>query len=152
MAPRGFIADDTTEVIARLGSLLLHGERQYPEGHGKIEKFNQTALARLLRHLPGRADVDSGKGALELRLAHYLRERYNHTPHESLDSDTPHQRFMADTKVLRLPENDDELRRRFVVHVERRVSNDHVVKLDGKDYEMPRGNAGERVTDRKSVV
>lgn len=148
----GFIADDTAEVIARLGALLLHGERKYPEGHGKIEKFNQTALAQLLRHLPGRADVDSGTGALELRLAHYLRERYNHTPHESLDGDTPHQRFMADTKALRLPENDDELRRRFVVHVERRVSNDHIVKLDGVDYEMPRGHAGERVVLHRRVL
>jgi putative transposase len=148
----GFIADDTTEVIARLGSLLLHGETRYPEGHGKVEKFNQTALARLLRHLPGRADVDPAPGALELRLAHFLREQYNHTPHESLDGDTPHERFMADTKVLRLPESDAELRQRFVVHVERRVSNDHIVQLDGVDYEMPRGHAGERVVLHRRVL
>jgi transposase InsO family protein len=148
----GFIADDTTEVIARLGSLLLHGEKRYPEGHGKIEKFNQTALAQLLRHLPGRADVDPGSGALELRLAHFLRELYNHTPHESLDGDTPHQRFMADTKALRLPESDAELRKCFVVHVERRVSNDHIVQLDGVNYEMPRGHAGEHVVLHRRVL
>lgn len=148
----GFIADDTTEVIARLEALLLHGETRYPEGHGKIEKFNQTALAQLLRHLPGRADVDVDCGALELRLSHYLREVYNHTPHESLDGDTPHQRFMADSKALRLPESDAELRRRFVVHEDRRVSNDHIVQLDGVDYEMPRGHAGERVTLHRRVL
>jgi transposase InsO family protein len=148
----GFIADDTTEVIARLGSLLLHGEKRYPEGHGKIEKFNQTALAQLLRHLVGRTDVDPDSGALELRLAHYLRELYNHTPHESLDGDTPHQRFMADTKALRLPESDAELRQYFVMHEERRVSNDHIVQLGGVDYEMPRGHAGERVVLHRRVL
>lgn len=147
----GFIADDTTEVIARLDSLLLHGETRYPEGHGKIERFNQTVLAQLLRGL-ARPDVDSGCGALELRLAHFLREIYNHTPHESLDGDTPHQRFMADTKPLRLPESDAELRRRFVVHEDRRVSNDHIVQHGGKDYEMPRGHAGERVVLHRRVL
>jgi len=147
----GFIADDTTEVIARLDALLLHGETRYPEGHGKIERFNQTALAQLLRGLT-RPDVDPDCGALELRLSHFLRELYNHAPHESLDLETPHSRFMADSKALRLPESDSELRKRFVVHEERRVSNDHIVQLDGVDYEMPRGHAGERVVLHRRVL
>ena len=147
----GFVADDTTEVIARLESLLLHGETRYPEGHGKIERFNQTVLAQLLRGLT-RTDVDPACGALELRLRHFLREIYNHAPHESLDGDTPHQRFIADTKALRLPESDAELRQRFVVHEHRRVSNDHIVQFDGVDYEMPRGHAGERVVLHRRVL
>jgi len=79
----GFIANAVGEVCRRLEIALVHGQTKYPEGHGKIEKFNQTARRRLLRGL-ARADVDPALDALELRLSHWLRERYNHHPHESL--------------------------------------------------------------------
>lgn len=79
-----FVADAVAEVCRRLELALIHGERRYPEGHGKIERFNQTALNALLRSLDGRPDVDPECAALEVRLAHWLRETYNHTPHESL--------------------------------------------------------------------
>lgn len=79
----GFIANAVAEVCRRLEIALVHGRAKYPEGHGKIEKFNQTARRRVLRGL-ARADVDPAYDALELRLSHWLRERYNHHPHESL--------------------------------------------------------------------
>lgn len=79
----GFIANAVTEVCRRLDLALVHGRAKYPEGHGKIEKFNQTVRSRVLRGL-ARADVDPAYGALELRLSYWLRERYNHHPHESL--------------------------------------------------------------------
>jgi transposase InsO family protein len=79
----GFIADAVAEVCRRLELALVHGQSKYPEGHGKIEKFNQTARRRVLRGL-GRAGVDPACGALELRLSHWLKQRYNHRPHESL--------------------------------------------------------------------
>jgi len=79
----GFIASAVAEVCRRLEILLVHGQAKYPEGHGKIEKFNQTARHRLLRAL-ARPEVDPGYGALELRLCHWLHERYNNHPHESL--------------------------------------------------------------------
>ena len=80
----GFRANDVAEVCRRLNLALVHGEVQYPEGHGKIERLNQTVRASLLRSLDGRAEVDPACEALELRLQHWLREVYNHTPHESL--------------------------------------------------------------------
>lgn len=61
----GFVDHDAIAVVQGLPALLIHGQTAYPEGHGKIEKFNQTALAAVLRHLPGRADVDPSFGALE---------------------------------------------------------------------------------------
>lgn len=79
----GFIANAVAEVCRRLELALVHGRAQYPEGHGKIEKFNQTARRKILRGL-ARPDVDPAYNALELRLSHWLRERYNHHPHESL--------------------------------------------------------------------
>lgn len=148
----GYIAEDTIAVVSSLPALLIHGERAYPEGHGKIEKFNQTALGAVLRGLDGRPDVDPDCGALQLRLRHWLREIYNHTPHESLDGKTPWQRFSTDDRPLRLPEGLADLTERFVVHLRRKVSNDHVVSFDGVDYEVPRGLAGTWTTLYRQVL
>jgi len=38
----GFIAHDTINVLKNLGVLCIHGTRAYPEGHGKIERYNST--------------------------------------------------------------------------------------------------------------
>ncbi|MCC6132874.1 MAG: transposase [Acidobacteria bacterium] len=58
----GFIAQDTVTVIQQLPALLIHGETAYPEGHGKVEKFHQTAIEAVLRHLDGRPGVDPDCG------------------------------------------------------------------------------------------
>jgi len=81
----GFVSDDTEAAVARLRIHLIHGTAAYPEGHGKIERFNQTCLHQLLRGLDGRPEVNPDPGALRLRLQHYLHEVYNHTPHEGLE-------------------------------------------------------------------
>ncbi len=142
----GFKAADSFEVVRNLGGLLIHGETAYPQGHGKIERFNRTALAQVLRVLDRRPDVDPACGALELRLSHYLTECYNHTPHESLGQTPPAQVFAADAKPLSFPPSDEDLRGRFVVHFERTASGDHIVSIDGTAYEVPRGLAGTRLT------
>jgi transposase InsO family protein len=141
----GFTSDDTVDVIRKIETLLIHGETAYPEGHGKIERFNQRVKRDLLRGYDGRPDVDPEPAAIELRLSHYLREVYNQSPHEGLGDETPSERFLADEQPLRLPESEQELKRKFVVHFERRVSKDHVVSVFGVDYEIPQGHAGEKI-------
>lgn len=148
----GFVALDTADIIRKLGANLVHGEAHYPQGHGKIEKLNQTVKADLLRGWDGRADIDPDPRALELRLQHYLREVYNHRPHESIDDESPHARFIADTRPLRLLASDVELRRRFVLHVERVVSNDHIVSFASIDYEVPTGHARQRITLHRNLL
>ena len=106
----------------------------------------------VLRHLDGRPDVDPDCGALQLRLRHWLHETYNHTPHESLEGLTPWQRFSRDERPLRFPESLEALRERFVVHLERRVSADHVLSVEGTDYETPRGLAGSMATVHRQVL
>lgn len=148
----GFIAEDTVAVIGRMDRPLIHGEAAYPEGHGKIERFHQTAEAALLRHLDRRPDVDPTCRALELRLQHYLREVYNHEPHEGLDGVTPFERFHGDAKPLDLPEDDESLRRLFLVSLSRRVATDHTIPIESTDYEVPRGYAGHRITVYRHVL
>jgi transposase InsO family protein len=141
----GFISDDTCEVMRKLEVNLIHGETAYPEGHGKIERFNQRVKNDVLRGYDGRPDVDPDPGALELRLSHYLREVYNQSPHEGLGTAIPSERFLSDQRPLRLYDSEQELKNKFVVHFERRVSADHVISVESVNYEVPRGHAGEKI-------
>jgi putative transposase len=141
----GFIALDALAVACKLLVHLIHGSAGYPEGHGKIERFNRTVLEQVLRLLAGNPEIDPDVEALELRLRHFLHERYNHTPHEALDGATPWERFHQDPQALRFHEHTEQLRRAFVLHESRRVSRDHIVQVDGVAYETPLGLGDQQV-------
>jgi transposase InsO family protein len=148
----GFIATDVIEVLRKLEILYIRGTAGYPEGHGKIERFNRTAKEQVLRHLDGNPEVDTPCAALELRLAHYLRKQYNLTPHESLGQQAPGACFHNDQKPLRFAQSQHQLRQAFILHTKRRVSNDNVLSLDGVLYEVIRGHAGSRVMVHRNVL
>jgi transposase InsO family protein len=148
----GFNADDTAAVCARLGINLILGTAGYPEGHGLIERFNQTAHAQVLRGLAGAADVDDDCGALTLRLRHFLHEQYNRTPHEALLPDSPQSRWARDSRPLRLAESQEVLRQRFTVRVPRKVSKDNVISHEGVDFEVPRGHANTEIHVQRRVL
>lgn len=134
----GFLSGDTLAVVqGGLGAWLVHGRARYPAGRGAIERFIRTVGEQVLRGLDGAADVDADPGALTLRLRHYL-ERYNDTPHETLGGDTPRQRWEQE-RPLRFPADAADLYRRFVVRASRKVSADHVLQLQGRLWEVPRG-------------
>jgi hypothetical protein len=148
----GFAAHDSIEVLARLGVLFIHGSAGYPQGRGKAERLNRTASEQLLRLLDGRPEVDPDCGALELRLRHYLEQRYNRAPHESLGGETPLGRFQADPRPLRFARSRHELEQAFVLHARRRVSRDHVVSVKRTLYEVPRGYAGAQVSLHRNLL
>ena len=148
----GFNSHDTQAVVqGGLGALLIHGATRYPEGHGAIERFHRTAYDQVLRSLDGAADVDPACAALTLRLRHFL-ERYNDTPHETLGKDiTPRQRWERG-RDLRFPTDDADRYRRFVVRAMHKVSNDHVIKADGRLWEAPRRSAASWVEVARHVL
>ena len=148
----GFIADDTVDAIRKLGILLIRGTAGYPEGHGKIERFNRTVPQQALRFYDGNPDIDPGFSALELRLIHFLRRQYNMASHESLLKKTPWSCFHGDIKPLRFADSREQLRQAFVLNVLRRVSNDNVVSLDGVYYEVVRGYAGSRLMPYRNML
>jgi len=149
----GFNSGDTQLVIANLPHVhLVYGKEAYPEGHGKVEKFNQTALMDVLRSLDGAAEVDPNCEALTLRLRHFLSNQYNNRPHESLGLDTPSMRWNADERALRFPASNEELRSHFVITEARKVSKDHIIKYGGGLYEVPRGLSGEWIDVRRHVL
>jgi putative transposase len=148
----GFISLETIRIAAQLpGVHLVHGKERYPEGHGKIEKFNQTMQNAVLRSLDGAAEVDPSAAALELRLRHAL-EQYNDWPHESLAQCTPRQAFQADARTLAFPRDEAELRGHFVVTETRKVSKDHVIQWGGKLYEAPYGLGGRKIQVRHHLL
>ncbi|MFT5433857.1 MAG: putative transposase, partial [Myxococcota bacterium] len=133
----GFRDGDVGSVLAQLDIAPIFGTAGYPQARGKIERFNRSAQARILRSLV-RDDVDSSLPALQLRLRHDLREVYNHRPHESLGKRTPHEVFFASERPLRAAPSEDWLRQCFTVPVERTVSADHVITFGGELWEAPR--------------
>ncbi len=148
----GFRSDDTHSACALLQVAFIHGRASYPEGHGKIEKFNQTWKHQLLRNFDGHPEIDPDPGALRARLLHYLSEVYNKTPHEGLGGDTPEQRWNADPRPLSFPKDRDWLDGCFVVTFSRRVSKDNLIPYEGVDYELPQGHAGHHVTVHRSLL
>jgi len=148
----GFIASDSTDVLRKLGILFIHGTVAYPEGHGKIERFNQTAQEQILRLLDKNPEVDPSCSALDLRISHYLSNQYIHTLHEGLNKETPWSRFHNDKRALRFFENQHKIREAFILHETRRVSPDNVIPFKSTDYEIPPGHAGEVITIRRNVL
>lgn len=147
----GFRAHDSARLCRQCHMLCVLGRARCPECHGKIEKFNQTAKACVLRGLCD-PTVDDSPQALELRLRHFLFEQYNHWPHESLGMKSPSQRWEQDARELRVLSSDQDLRARFTLEDSRRVSTDNVLAVDGVDYEVPIGYAGARVRVYRSAL
>jgi transposase InsO family protein len=149
----GFVSEDTAAVLARLRIHLIHGTAAYPQGHGKVERFHRTEFEQLLRTLDGNPEVDPDPGALSLRLGHWMRERYNLHPHESLEKQTasgrekqsPAERWNADVRPLEFPSDPALLRSCFLSSCERLVSADNVISYGSQAYEVPRGHTGQRL-------
>ena len=148
----GFISEDTHQTCARLGIAFIHGTTAYPEGHGKVEKFNQTWEAQILRGFDGNPAIDPDPQSLRLRLLHYLHSVYARTPHEGLGGQTPEQRWNSDPRRLAFPQDQAWLDERFVTSFLRTVSKDNVISCDGSDYEVPRGHAGTQVRVYKNLL
>jgi putative transposase len=147
----GFKSDDTHSACVALDINLILGTAGYPEGHGKVERFNQTAVSAVLRGLCA-ADVDDSCAALELRLEHFLEHQYNLRPHEALEQRSPLARWDADTRQLRFPESEAALRDKLVVTEVRKVSRDNVVPIDGVAFEVPRGHADTSLSVRRNLL
>lgn len=140
----GFISNDGYIICARLGIHLINGTEGYPEGHGKIERYNRTQYGDLLRTLPGDPSVHDSFASLETRIGHYTSEIYNNRRHESIHQ-TPNEKWRADSLPLRVVDDKEALAREFVITKTHKVSADNIVKAGGQPLEMPFGYAGTKV-------
>jgi len=147
----GFISDDTRTVLTRLEIKFIYGTAGYPEGHGKIERWNQTLLNQLLRAFDRNPEIDPDTSALTLRINHWIHHCYNHTPHEALNQRTPAERWAEDTRDLVYPER-AWLDARFQLTFSRYVNKDNVVMIDAVPYELPRGHADSKIIVTRNLL
>jgi putative transposase len=148
----GFKAHDVHAVLQRFEIPFIHGTANYPEGHGKIERFNRSALARVLRSFDGADWLDPDPDALTLRLRHDLFQEYNHLPHEGLGGDTPYQRWQASKRELKTVPSEPRLDEAFIIEERRTVSNDHCIPFRSVAYEVPMGLSGRRITIERALL
>jgi len=120
---------------------LIHGRARYPEGHGKIERFNSTVFQQALRSYAGNPTVDPSLAALELRLSHFIFTGYNRNFHEGIQT-TPEKRFTADTRALDYPFSTEELQQKFVLSEDKKVRKTNIISHNSVKYDVPLGHAG----------
>ena len=135
----GFFSDDSKAVMASLELPFIYGRKGYPEGRGKIERFNGTVTQDLLRGLQ-KPTIDPSYESLELRLRHYIHNRYNTRFNEGVEG-VPQVLFTNDPKPLNIPDH-DELTKSFILTDYRKVRRDNVILNDSIAYEVPLGYAG----------
>ena len=124
--------------------------RRLPRGSRQFEKFHQAASDRRAAR-PVQTRGRPRPERARLRLRHFLFERCNCRPHEALDWQLAAGALGRRHAKARL-QSDAELREKFVITETRKVSLNHVVSIDGKDYEVPRGHGGTRLAVRRHVL
>lgn len=147
-----FKAHDVIRVMMNLGVLIIQGKARYPEGHGKIERFNRSLKSRSLRSLSGNPSVDPDPGALNLRLRHDLYSVYNHRPHEGIGKNTPHTLWNQSKRPLRPVQNEEWLRQAFTLPLERKVRDDNVIYHKSIPYEVPTGLKSTKITLYRALL
>jgi len=130
----------------RLDVRLVHAQPYDPQARGKMERFWRTCRERCLDHLPATATLHD----VQLRLYAFLDEWYHRAPHAGLIGQAPAQRWAT----RELPAVDEErLRDALVVRTTRRVSNDGVLSVGGRLWEVSAGIlAGCRVVVERSLA
>jgi hypothetical protein len=133
-------------VCAKLAIALIHARPFQPQGKGKMERWFRTLRAQLLPRLTP-ADTASLE-ALNRRLWAWVEGEYHHTPHRSLEGDTPLERWTRSAAEVRFPAPTLDLDELFLFETKRRVQKDRTVSLNGCVYEVDAALVGETVTLR----
>lgn len=133
-------------LAARTGS-VLHYDRPYtPTQKAKIERWFRTMKDQWLACL----DIRDFHSLDELRgnLLAYV-QRYNQSPHSSLNGFSPQDRFFSEPERIRRL-SDEDIQKHFLLEIERRVSIDCVISIDQVAYEVDYRFAKQRIRLRYS--
>jgi len=139
------------KVMANLDIPLILGTADYPEGRAKIERFNSTVTQDVLRGLT-KPEIDPACSSLELRLRHYCQKRYNLREHNGINNISPATAFNNDSRSLRHPYDEEQLRRAFYITSQPKVSRHNVINFRKKMLEVPLGYTGKRITIYRDVL
>lgn len=81
-------------------------------------------------------------------LMHWV-QKYNQSPHSSLNGRTPQDRFFEESSLI-IRMDEERIEKTFLLEAERRVSRDNVITLDDKEYEVNYKYAGQKLLLRYS--
>jgi len=133
-------------LAARIGSTINYCHPYSPEEKAKIERWFRTMKDQWMSGLDMRGI--KSLDALRESLYSFVNE-YNQTKHSALNGDTPINRFFSEPEqIRRIPE--DEIDTDFMLEIERKVSADSVIVLDGIEYEVNYRYAKQRIRIRYS--
>lgn len=135
----------TKLMAARIGSVINYNAPRTPISKAKIERWFRTMKDQWMASL----NMNDFKSLKELRnsLFEYV-QKYNNKKHTSLQ-DTPLNRFFSEQELIyRL--SDEQINYGFLFEIERKVSNDNVVLIDGIEYEVDYRYSGSKINLRYS--
>ena len=133
-------------LAARIGSILNYCRPYTPTAKAKIERWFRTMKDQWMASLDMRDfhSLDSLRGSL----LSFVRA-YNLAPHSSLKGKSPQDRFFSEPDIIRRLET-RQINECFLLELERRVSADSVIVIDGVEYEVDYRFAKQRITLRYS--
>ena len=99
---------------------------------GKIERFFKTMKIQWLAEF----NPSNFHSLEDVRndLFKYVN-KYNNTPHSSLEYRTPQDRFFKESSLIRKL-SDDSISRNFLMEIERRVTRDGLVSISNRMFEV----------------
>ena len=133
-------------LAARIGTVIHYNPARTPTGKAKIERWFRTMKDQWMSQLC----MTDYKSLDELRKSLFMFvQEYNQRVHSSLNGKSPMERFFSEsTLIIRMNEN--EIERSFLLEIERKVSNDSVIVIDEKEYEVNYKYQGQRLLIRYS--
>ena len=133
-------------LAARVGSTINYCRPYTPTAKAKIERWFRTMKDQWMASLDLR-DFHS-LDALHGSLSAFVRS-YNLTPHSSLKGKSPQDRFFSEPERIRRLDM-QRIEECFLLELERRVSADSVIVIDGVEYEVDYRFSKQRITLRYS--
>ena len=133
-------------LAARIGSTINYCRPYTPTAKAKIERWFRTMKDQWMASLDMR-DFHSLDG-LRGSLSAFVRA-YNLSAHSSLQGKSPQDRFFSEPEKIRRLEM-QKIEESFLLELERRVSADSVIVIEGVEYEVDFRFAKQRITLRYS--
>lgn len=133
-------------LAARMGTAVSYAPPFTPTGKAKIERWFRTLKATWMSGL----NMQDFKNLDELSksLLDYV-QKYNQTPHSSLNQRTPQDRFYEEGHlIIRIDEK--KIDNIFLLEAERKVSIDGIVFIENQEYEVNYRFAGQKLLLRYS--
>lgn len=133
-------------LAARIGTIIHYNPPRTPTGKAKIERWFRTMKDQWMAQLC----MSEFHNIEDLRISLFrFVQEYNQRIHSSLNGRSPMERFFSESSlIIRMTE--EQVERDFLLEIERKVSNDNVVVIDEKEYEVDYRYQGEKLLLRYS--